>query len=43
MQETIKRECLFQRMHIFTLNILDQLRFDASGVGKFDDANGHLL
>jgi hypothetical protein len=42
-QEAVKRECLFQRMHIFTLDIFDQLRFDTSRVRKFDDANGHFF
>jgi hypothetical protein len=30
-------------MCIFTLNILDQLRFDTSRVREFDDANGYFF
>ena len=39
----MKRECLFQRMCVFTLNIFNQLRFDASRVREFDDTNRHFF
>jgi hypothetical protein len=30
-------------MCIFALDVFDQLRFDASGVREFDDANGNFF
>src|ERR1700677_25402 len=39
----MKRECLFQRMCVFTLYILNQLRFDTGRVREFDDTNGHFF
>lgn len=41
--EAMKRECLFQRMYVFTLNIFNQLGFDTSRVREFDDANRHFF